>query len=381
MSIPVTIFAAAALSFPLALAQALRLSTAETTSWIAVMYGLSAVISVALTMRFREPLLVAWSISGMALAATFIGHATYLGLCGATGAAGIMIVLIGALGLTERVSHWFPTPIIMAMVAGAVLPYVAGIFSAVPRAPAMVGGSFVAYILGRRFLPARVPAVLPAIAAGLLGAAVTGKIGLAMLDWAPPIPRFITPAFSWAVVIAYAPVLAVLVTASSNLPSVIYIRSQRYQAPARPIDVVTGLATVAGSFFGLVPICMASFLVAPTAGPDAGDRDVRHWSVYFSAVGFAAIALLSGVAAKLLTIIPVSLLLALAGLALINVLLSTLQQALRGPLVWGPLLTFAVAVSNISYLGFGALFWALVAGAATSVLLEKPQLDSLSADR
>lgn len=379
MSIPVTIFAIAALSFPLALAQALRLSAPATASWIAAMYGLSAVASVALTLRFRQPLMVAWSISGMALAATFIGHATFAELCGATLTAGVMVALVGALGLTERVSHWVPAPIVMAMVAGAVLPYVAGIFSALPGAPAMVGGAFAAYILGRRFLPARVPAVLPAIAVGILGAAVTGKLDVAQFDWAPPVFRFIAPTLSWTVLIAYAPVLAVLITASSNLASVVYIRSQRYRPPTRPIDVATGLATIAGSFFGLAPICMASFLVAPTAGPEAGDHDVRHWSVYFSAAGFGAIALLSGVAAKLLSIIPVSLLLALAGVALISVLLSTLQEAARGPLTWGPLLTFAIAVSKISYQGFGPLFWALVIGTATSLLLEKPQLDSLNA--
>ncbi|TMI78464.1 MAG: hypothetical protein E6H04_12405 [Bacillati bacterium ANGP1] len=379
MSIPVTIFAVAALSFPLALAQELRLSAPATASWIGAMYGLSAAASVALTLRFRQPLLVAWSISGTALAATFIGHASYAELCGATLAAGVMITLVGALGLTERVSHWVPTPIVMAIVAGAVLPYVAGIFSAFPGAPTMVGGAFAAYILGRRFLPAQVPAVLLAIAAGILGAAVTGQLHLAQFDWTPPVLRFTAPAFSWAVLIAYAPVLAVLITASSNLASIVYIRSQRYRPPTRLIDVATGSATVVGSFFGLAPICMASFLVAPTAGPDAGDHDVRHWSVYFSATGLAAVALLSGIAAKLLSFIPVSLLLALAGVALISVLLSTLQEAARGPLTWGPLLTFAIAVSKISYLGFGPLFWALIIGTATSLLLEKPQLDSLNA--
>jgi benzoate membrane transport protein len=379
MSIPVTLFSVPALTFPLALAQTLRLSAVATASWIAVMYGLSAVVSVALTLRFRQPLLVAWSVAGMALAATFIGRTTFAELCGATVAAGVMVALIGVLGLTEWVSHWVPIPIVMAMVAGAVLPYVAGIFSAVPGAPVMVGGAFAAYILGGRFLPKSVPAFLPAIAAGILGAAFSGKLSLAQFDWALPALRFAVPTFSGAVLIAYAPVLAVLITTNSNLISIVYIRSQGYRPPTRSIDVATGAATAAGSFFGLVPICMGSFFVAPTAGPDAGDYDVRHWSVYFSAAGFAIIALLAGVAAKLLNIIPASLLLALAGVALIGVLMNTLQEAIRGPLKWGPLLTFAIAVSKVSYLGLGPLFWALVIGTAASFLLEKSQLDLLNA--
>jgi benzoate membrane transport protein len=103
--------------------------------------------------------------------------------------------------------------------------------------------------------------------------------------------------------------------------------------------------------------------------------------VYFSAAGLALIALLSGIAAALLRIVPLALLLALAGLALIAVLLDTLKDALRGPLTWGPLLTFAVALSKISYLGLGPLFWALVLGTATSLTLERRELDLLRAGR
>jgi benzoate membrane transport protein len=138
---------------------------------------------------------------------------------------------------------------------------------------------------------------------------------------------------------------------------------------------------VVGSFFGLTPICMAAFLVAPTGGPEAGDRDVRHWSVYFCSVGFGLTALLSGTAAVLLGIVPVALLLALAGLTLAAVLLNTLGDALRGPLTWGPLVTFAAAASKMSYLGFGPLFWGLVLGMATSLILERRELAVLRAAR
>jgi benzoate membrane transport protein len=174
-------------------------------------------------------------------------------------------------------------------------------------------------------------------------------------------------------------VLAILMSTSANLASVVYIRSQRYPASLRAISVVTGDATIAGSLFGFTPVCMASFLAAPTAGPDAGDHDVRHWSVYFSSLGLLAIAVSAGLAADLLQIVPLSVLLALAGLALIGVLGTTLQEAVRGPLVVGPLMTFAVAVSHLSYLGFGPLFWSLLIGTGTSLVLEREQFAVLRA--
>ena len=197
------------------------------------------------------------------------------------------------------------------------------------------------------------------------------------LRWPAPALHAAPPAFSWTAVVAFAPVLAVLMTTSANLASVVYIRSQRYDAPMGVIEVVTGAATMAGSLFGFTPVCMASFLAPATAGPDAGDHDVRHWSVYFSAAGFLAIAAFAGVAADLLRIVPLEVLLALAGLALIGVLGGMLQEALAGPLFAGPLFTFAVAASHLSYLGFGPLFWSLVIGVAASFVLERDHLRAL----
>ena len=214
---------------------------------------------------------------------------------------------------------------------------------------------------------------------GFAAAALTGVLNLDRLRWPAPVLYPAAPAFSWTSVVAFAPVLAVLMNTSANLASVVYIRSQRYSVSMRAIDVVTGAAGVAGSFFGFTPICMASFLAPPTAGPDAGDHDVRHWSVYFSAAGFLAIAALAGLAADLLRIVPLPILLALAGLALIGVFGSTLQEALAGPLVVGPLFTFAVAVSHLSYFGFGPLFWSLVIGMAASLVLERGHLRTLQA--
>jgi benzoate membrane transport protein len=374
MAFPVTIFCVAALSFPLTLARQLGVSGTAAASWITVLYGMPGALSVGLAWRYRQPLLVAWSIPGMVLATTFVGHVAFAQLCGATAVAGASVLLIGAFGLTEHVARSVPAAIVMAMVAGAVLPYVAGMFTAIGTAPAIIGGAFVAYILGRAALPARIPAVLPAVIVGLAAAALTGNLSVSQFRWSPPAVLWVGPVFDWTTIIAYAPVLAMVMSASSNLASVVYVKSQGYAAPARVIDVLTGAGTLAGSFFGLVPVCMAAFLAAPTAGPEAGDHGVRHWSVYFSGAGLLLIAIFGGVAADLLKIVPLSLLLALAGLALVGVLGSTLREALHGPITLGPLVAFAVAVSHLSYLGFSSLFWALVLGTATSLVLERDGL-------
>ena len=89
------------------------------------------------------------------------------------------------------------------------------------------------------------------------------------------------------------------------------------------------------------------------------------------------IALLAGIAADLPAIIPLRLLLALAGLAVVDLLAYALQQITRGPLLLGPMFAFAIALSQISILGFGPFFWALVIGTGISLLLERDELQML----
>jgi benzoate membrane transport protein len=117
-----------------------------------------------------------------------------------------------------------------------------------------------------------------------------------------------------------------------------------------------------------------------TAGPEAGDKQLRHWSTYGAGAGWVLTAFLAGIAAALPRAIPLPLLLAVAGLALIGVLTEALGEVTRGPLRLGPIVAFAVASSELTVAGLGPLFWALVLGTAFSVVLERDELDAVRSD-
>ena len=116
---------------------------------------------------------------------------------------------------------------------------------------------------------------------------------------------------------------------------------------------------------------------ALVAGAEAGEHQLRHRAVYLASGPVLLIALLAGIAADVPAIIPLPLLLTLAGLAVVDLLASALQQITRGPLLLGPLFAFAIALSEISLLGFGPFFWALVIGMGISLLLERDGLQML----
>jgi len=376
-AIPLIILPIAVLSIPLAAAQEMRLSAAQTTSWILALYGLSGLLGLVLTIRYRQPLLLTGNIFVLIFIASLGDRLSYPELVGASIVAGAGVVLLGALGLTARLAAWIPAPIVLGLLAGAVMPFVSDIFTSLVDVPALVGGTILAYFVSRRVLGSRLPAILPALVAGLAIAALTGEFGQMPTRLSLPIPTVTSPVFSVHAIATATPVLVVLITLQSNLPSVVFLQSQGYHPPERVINNVSGTGTLLGSLLGPTAVSLSLPATALVAGPDAGEHQLRHRAVYLASGSVLLIALLAGSAADLPAFIPSPLLYVLAGLAVVDLLAYALQQITRGPLLLGPLFAFAIALSEISLFGFGPFFWALVLGTGISFLLERDKLQEL----
>jgi benzoate membrane transport protein len=85
------------------------------------------------------------------------------------------------------------------------------------------------------------------------------------------------------------------------------------------------------------------------------------------------VAVSAGFASDFLRFIPGPLLDAIVGLAVLGILAQALGEVTKGPLLLGPLVAFAVSVSNLELLGLGRFFWAIVFGLSVSLLLERKQ--------
>jgi benzoate membrane transport protein len=378
-SIPIIILPITLLSVLLAAAQALHVTPGETTSWIVSVYALPGLLTLPLILRYRQPLLLTGNIFAVIFFASLGTQLSYPELVGATILAGVIVLFIGLLGLTDHVAVWLPAPIVLGLLAGAVMPYVAGMFTALGTDPIVVGGTILAYLLGRRFLSASIPPLLPAVVIGLVLVALTGQLGQLPAQWSLPTLVFTGPEFSLPAVVTVVPVLVVVILVQSNLPSVVYLRSQGYEPSERTIDTVSGVGTAVGSLLGPTAVSLALPLISLAAGPEAGAFAGRYRTAYLGAGALVVIGLLATVAAALPSIITTPLLLTLAGLALVPVLGSALQAITRGPLLLGPLFAFAIALSKISFLGFGPFFWSLVIGLLISLLLEREQFNALRA--
>lgn len=364
------VVALAILSIPLAAAAELELSAAQTTGWIMALYGVPGAVSLVLVVRYRQPLLVTGNVFVLIFISQLGDRLAWPELVGASMVAGAIVLVAGPFGLTDRLAAWLPAPIVFGVLAGAVLPFLTDLFTELGDSRVLVGGTLVAFVLGRRFLEPRLPAILPALVVGTVLAASTGGLSApAEVSW--PAPALTAPSFSLRAIVTATPVLVMLITLQANLPSVVFLRTQRYEPPERTLTVVSGAGTLAGSLLGPLGLSLSLPATAISAGPDAGDHSLRHRAVYIGAAGGVAIALLAGVAAELSTLVARPLLVALVGLAVLGVLSTAIQRVARGPLLLGPVFAFAVALSDLSMLGLGPFFWALAIGIATSLLLER----------
>ena len=395
-SVPITIVYFAVLGIILTAAgpNGLALTDAETSGWIAVLYGLPTLIALAMTVRFRQPLLITGNIFAIIFFASLGDRLGFAELVGASMVAGAVVLAAAILGLTDRIAEWLPAPIVYGLIAGAVMPFVADVFTSLSTSqdgvripaevPLMVGAALVAYLVSQRAFGTRVPPILAAFVAGLLVAAITGQLGEFPSSFALPDLQVIRPDFSWKAILTATPVLVALMTVQATIPSVIYMRSQGFHPPERALNIVSGLGTVVGSLLGPVAVSLALPPVLLTAGPEAGPPAIRYRSVYLPVAAGLLIALCASVAAELAVLVPSTLLLAMAGLALVAALVGALKEIVRGPLIIGPVVAFAIALSSMTLFELGPFFWSLVLGSGVSLLLERDgwkQLHATSARR
>ncbi len=117
-------YAFGALPLHLEVAGQLGLDRGTASSWIFIIWFTASLLSIGLTLKYRIPLAITWSIPGLIYLGALAGQFTFAELVGANLMAGIMILLFGIGGLGRRIMVWLPLPIIMGMFSGSILTYV-----------------------------------------------------------------------------------------------------------------------------------------------------------------------------------------------------------------------------------------------------------------
>jgi len=352
----------------------LGISAEQTSSWIFILWFTGAITSISLSIRYRQPIPITWTIPGLIYLGTLAGQFTYAELVGANLVAGVMIVVLGVLGIGARVMRWLPLPIVMGMFAGNILNYATRLVSATVEDVVVAGTTVVAYLVARFFNSPRLPPVGIAMIVGAIVIAVTGRAAPAPIAWALPAVAVPPMSFSSAAIFAVSLPMLILAMGLGNVQGLGFLLAQGYKVPVTPVTVVLGLNSIVNALFGGHPAIVARTGVAIVAGPEAGPVAGRYWANLVAATLTLTIAVAAAPVASLLAILPSSYVFALAGLAILASLQDAFVKAFSEKLRFGALVAFAVAATPFAFLGITSAFWAVVAGLLASLLAEHRQL-------
>ena len=112
-------YAFGAVPLHIGVSQQLGLTTAQTSSWIFIVWFTGALSSIALSLHFRQPIPITWTIPGLIYLGTLSDRFSFAELVGANLAAGVLLLALGAFGIGGMIMRWLPLPIIMGMFAGS----------------------------------------------------------------------------------------------------------------------------------------------------------------------------------------------------------------------------------------------------------------------
>ena len=342
----------------------------EVGSWIlALGIGMGATC-IVLSLRYRVPVVTAWSTPGAAMLITAAAGVSMPEAIGAFLVCGLLIVVAGYSGLFERMLARIPLSIAAAMLAGVLVRFGIDVFTAMNRQFALAGTMFVTYIVMRRMRPRY--AVIVALLAGIIVAGFEGSLHIdaVRLEFARPV--FVKPAWSVAALIGIALPLFVVTMASQNVPGVATLRASGYSPPISPIIGATGVATVLLAPFGAFALNLAAITAAICMGREAHEDPARRYVAAVAAgVFYLVLGVFGATVGALFAAFPHELVLAVAGLALFGTIGGALAQALGDEKEReSALITFLVTASGLTLGGVGSAFWGLVAGGVARIVLQ-----------
>ncbi|GAA1894065.1 benzoate/H(+) symporter BenE family transporter [Paeniglutamicibacter psychrophenolicus] len=333
-----------------------------------------AICAVGLAWFTKRPITTAWSTPGAALLAG--AAAVNFGWDQAVGAflmTGVLIAATGAIPWLGRLLAAIPVSLAQAMLAGVLLKLCLAPFVALSTIPLYVAPVIVVWLVFLRLSPRwAVPAAMAA-ALGIAGFSMGQAGGTAVMGELLPTLQFTAPAFSLEAFMAITLPLFVVTMASQNVPGVAVLASFNYQTPWRASMLSTGIGSAAAAVFGGHAINLAAISAALAAGDEAGEDRSRRWIAAVSSGGFyIVLGLASAAITALATASPEGLLEAAAGLALLGTLGASASSALSDPTSrMSSLVAFLIAGSGLSFAGIGGAFWALLAGLALRLLIER----------
>jgi len=366
LSIPVSAFVAAIVGFGgtlaliIAAAAAVGATRDQTASMVTALCLAMAFETAWLSWRTKMPVITAWSTPGAALVGASSGY-TMNDAVGAFIVVALMLVATGLFRPLTRLISRIPASVASAMLAGIVVTFAINAVKTIPADPVLILPLIAAFFVIRLFNPAL--SVLAVLIGGGIAAFALGRVGGLP---APELSVLVLtrPDFSLSAIVGLALPLYLVTMASQNLSGLAVLRAAGYEPAAGPLIAVTGLFSLVTAPFNALTTNLAAISAAICTGPDVHPDPAERWKTGpFYALAYLVFAIFGASLVAIFAVLPQSLIVLVAGLALLAPLANALSIALKDESEHiAATACFAVTASGLTLFGIGAAFWGLVTG-------------------
>lgn len=353
-------------------AQQAQVSPNMMISWI---WGISigaAVAGILLSIKFKVPIITAWSAPGTALLVTLFPDISLNEAIAAYITSAVIIFLIGISGYFDKLLRWIPQSIAAGMMAGILFQFGLGLFSASNKMPVIVFSMLIVFLIAKRLSPRY--SMLWVLLTGVGLSFALGNTNPITVDFSLAVPQLIIPTWTWDAMLNLAIPLTLVSLTGQFLPGMSILKLSGYNVPAKPIIATTSIVSLAVACVGGITIVLASITAALCMGKDAHElKEKRYIAGIANGIFYILGGLFAGSIVMLFSILPKELVATLAGLALlgaigINIAIAMNNESQRD----AALITFLATVSGMNFLGLNSVFWGICIGLIAHLILTKP---------
>lgn len=359
-------------------AQQAHVSNAMMISWI---WGISigaAVAGIYLSIKFKTPVITAWSAPGTALLVTLFPHVSLNEAVAAYITTAVVILIIGITGYFDKLLKWIPQDVAAGMMAGILFQFGLGLFTSTDTMPLIVFSMLLVFLFAKRFTPRY--AMVWVLVSGIALSLIFGKMNPVDVNFTLAIPQFIQPEWTWDSTLNLALPLILVSLTGQFLPGMAIMRLSGYDTPAKPIITITSIASLAVACVGGITIVLASITAALCMGKDAHElKEKRYIAGIANGLFYILGGLFAGSIVMLFSLLPKELIAALAGLALLGAIATNISVAMKNEAQReAALITFLATASGMHFLGLSSVFWGICIGVIAHLILTKRTNNALN---
>ncbi|MBY0221758.1 MULTISPECIES: benzoate/H(+) symporter BenE family transporter [Sporosarcina] len=343
----------------------------ETISWIFAIYFFSGLLGIFLSLKYRQPIVGAHSIAGAVLVVGALTHFTMREAIGAYLVAHILIILLGASGLIDKVMRWIPIPIVMGMIVGVMIRFATDMITSLTVSPILAGSAILVYLLSTRFLK-KFPPVLSALLVTVLLAIFMNEFQFQNAQSLFILPKFFIPTFSLDAVLSIGVPLALLIICTENAQASGVLMAQGYKPPNNAMAMNGSIVGLIAAFFGGHAINIAGPMTAICSAEEVGTKESRYAAAVVSGGLFSIFGLFAAAVVPLVIAMPGVIVSVIAGLAMLGVLITSLKTAFSAnKFQMGAFFALIIGMSDVSFFNISAPLWAIIGSLFVSFLVER----------